>query len=193
MMNIDLPFPFIELKPTLDFIDGLTFTPVKTKYISNGWSAVSIQGYGNKTDDLLKPNVLGSKVENDELVKTDLYHNEHLKPIVEIINQIPSDTERIRLMKLSPKTTIRKHTDKVDKDFVKEKIVRIHVPLKSSDDVIYYFWNKRNKSPYQMQVGNYYYLDVRFPHSVENQSNEDRLNLVVDVFINKKVKDLIYA
>ena len=27
MMNIDLPFPSIELKSTLDFIDGLTFTP----------------------------------------------------------------------------------------------------------------------------------------------------------------------
>ena len=159
MKIIDLPFPSIELKSTLDFIDGLTFTPVKTKYISNGWSAISIQGYGNKTDDLLKPNVLGSKVENDELVKTDLYHNEHLKPIVEIINQIPSNTERIRLMKLSPKTTIRKHTDKVDKDFVKEKIVRIHIPLKSNDDVIYYFWNKGNKSSYTLPTKKYYYLD----------------------------------
>ena len=193
MKILDLKYPNSELKSTLDFIDGLTFTPVKTKYISNGWSAVSIQGYGNKTDDLLKPNVLGSKVENDELVKTDLYHNEHLKPIVEIINQIPSDTERIRLMKLSPKTTIRKHTDKVDKDFVKEKIVRIHIPLKYNDDVIYYFWNKGNKSPYQMRVGNYYYLDVRLPHSVKNQSDEDRINLVVDVFVNEKIKELLYA
>ena len=126
-----------------------------------------------------------------DLSQTELYSKKAILPIIHLLKNIPSDFERVRLMKLSPGATIKKHTDKVDKDFVNEKIFRFHLPLETNDDVSYFFWEDGIKKEMKMYFGNIYYFDVRLPHSVKNNSDVDRINLVVDVFVNEKIKEMI--
>ena len=188
--RLEIYHPKIDLKETIQFISDYRFERIKTKYITDGWSGLSLRGYGKSIHDLLKPNVLGSNVPTT-LTDTILMNGCGFKPIVKVLNQIPSTFERVRFMKLMPKTTIPKHTDKIDKDFVNGKIARFHIPLKNNPNVEYYYWDKGVKKTETLKTANYYYFDVRFPHSVRNNGDEDRINLVVDVFVNKDIENLI--
>ena len=42
-----------------------------------------------------------------------------------------------------------------------------------------------------LKVGHFYYLDVTKPHSVSNNSNEDRYHLVVDCYVNEELKAIL--
>ena len=94
-------------------------------------------------------------------------------------------------MKLAPKTEIKRHTDKVDKDFETKKIVRFHLPLDDNNDVSYHLWKGRTHTQHRVSSGNLYYLDVRLPHGVNNPSNRQRINLVIDVFVNMEIKMML--
>ena len=175
----------------LGYLESLDFTKVKTRYVSDGWSALSIQGYGDKKEDILKPGVLGSKTETTEIIQTELYNQKELKPLKNILEEIPSTFERVRIMKLNAGTTIQKHTDRIDKDFVNGKIVRFHIPLNDNGNVVYFTWNKKERTSHLCKTSIIYYLDVVSHHSVTNKGLTDRYNLVVDVFVNQKIKELL--
>ena len=190
MRRLNLNYPSVDTFECIDYLSTLEFCPVKTKYISKGWSAISLQGYGESISDILKPNVLGSKTPSDTIIKTNIYDDPKLESIRTVLDNIPSDKERVRLMKLNSGCTIKPHTDRVDKDFVNGKIIRIHVPLTSSD-VVYHEWNLGKKQSCSVDPENYYLLNVNNRHMVENQSDKDRINLVIDVFVNKEINTLL--
>ena len=94
-------------------------------------------------------------------------------------------------MRLKAGTTIKKHTDKVDKEIKAGKLVRLHVPLRTSDNVHFYLWEGKDEYHFNLQVGKYYYVDVSKPHAVHNKADFDRLHLVVDCYMNPKLKNLL--
>ena len=179
----------------LDCIDNTKFSKVKTKYSKgDDWTAISLRGYGPTPLDILKPNVLKSKVnESAELQDTDLLSDQRFTIVKEVLKKIPSTFERVRLMKIKANSGIGKHSDKIDKDFGLEdgKIVRIHVPIKTNDQVEFYLWEGREKLTNYLEVGHYYYVDVRAPHAVTNNSDVDRIHLVVDTYVNSDILGLL--
>jgi len=42
-----------------------------------------------------------------------------------------------------------------------------------------------------LETGRYYYLDITKPHSVSNNSDVDRYHLVVDCFMDRKLKAIL--
>ena len=42
-----------------------------------------------------------------------------------------------------------------------------------------------------LKAGRFYYLDVTKPHSVSNNSSEDRYHLVVDCYMNEELKAIL--
>ena len=46
MRLFDLKHPQVELSDTISYISQLDFVKVKTKYAFDGWSALSLQGFG---------------------------------------------------------------------------------------------------------------------------------------------------
>lgn len=179
----------------LDYIDNTKISRVKTKYSKgDAWTALSLRGYGEDPSDILKPNVLGSKVKTEvKLQDTHLLGNPSFRAVRDIMTQIPSTFERVRLMKIKAKSAIGKHSDKIDKDFGFNdgNIVRIHVPIRTNEDVVFYLWEGREKTFNHLKTGHFYYVDVRAPHSVINNSNEDRIHLVMDTYVNHEVKKLL--
>ena len=178
------------------FLDNLEFKKVKTKYTKGeDWTAISFHGYGKDPLDILKPGVLKSSVKVDtKLQYTTLNDEPVMKPINEILEKLPCTYERVRFMKLVAGKVIGKHSDKIDKDIESGNIVRIHVPIRTNEDVIFTLYeNARDKigNEHNLKTAHYYYTDVSKPHAVRNNSNIDRIHLVVDCHANSALRTLI--
>jgi|SRR6056300_715838 len=192
LTELDLPEYRHSLSEAVAFLDGLSYSAVKTKYNAKGdWDAISIRGYSNDISNILKPGVLKSDIKPAELRWTSLYEEPALLPIKEILLQIPAEFERVRVMRLKAGTTIKKHTDKVDKEIKDGKLVRLHVPLRTSDNVHFYLWEGKEEHHFNLQEGKYYYVDVSKAHAVHNKADFDRLHLVIDCYMNPKLKNLL--
>jgi len=179
----------------LDCIDNTKFSKVKTKYSKgDDWTAISFRGYGPTPLDILKPNVLKSKVKVEAVLQdTSLVGEDGFQPINDILAKIPSTFERVRFMKIKANSSIGKHSDKIDKDFGLEdgKIVRIHVPIRTNDQVNFSLWDDREEIQNYLEEGHYYYVDVRAPHAVQNNSDVDRIHLVIDTYVNSDILKLL--
>lgn len=192
LKKLDLPAFLQPLNSVVEFLDNLTYSAVKTKYNAKGdWDAVSIKGYSDDIGNILKPGVLKSDVEPAELRWTSLYEEPDLLPLKEILSHIPAEFERVRVMRLKAGTTIKKHTDKVDKEIKQGKIVRLHVPLKTNQHVHFYLWEGKKENHFTLQVGKYYYVDVTAAHAVHNKADFDRLHLVIDCYMNPRLENLL--
>ena len=161
----------------------------------NSVTAISFHGYGKDPLDILKPGVLKSSVKVDtKLQYTTLNDEPVMKPINEILEKLPCTYERVRFMKLVAGKVIGKHSDKIDKDIESGNIVRIHVPIRTNEDVIFTLYeNARDKigNEHNLKTGHFYYTDVSKPHAVRNNSNIDRIHLVVDCHANSALRTLI--
>ena len=94
--------------------------------------------YNPETEDILKPNVLKSSVKIDtKLQYTKISDEPVMKSVHEILEKLPCTFERVRFMKLVAGKVIGKHSDKIDKDIESGNIVRIHVPIRTNEDVIF--------------------------------------------------------
>ena len=192
LKELDLPQYKQSLRKCILFLNDITYSPVKTKYNAKGnLDAISIRGYSDDIGNILKPGVLKSDVKAEPLRWTRLYEEADLLPIKEILSHIPAEFERVRVMRLKAGTTIKKHTDKVDKEIKNGNIVRIHIPLKTSLNVHFYLWEGKEQYHFNLETGKYYYTDVSKPHAVHNKADFDRLHLVVDCYNNPKIKDLL--
>ena len=194
-VNIEPYTNYDALKVVANFLDGMQFSKVKTRYTKGtDWSALSLRGYSTDCINILKPVVLKSGIdENAKLQDTFLRKENVMKPINEILEKIPAEFERVRFMSLKAGTIIGKHTDKIDKDIGFEigKIIRLHIPIRTHSKVEFSVWDKKNKITFLMVEGKYYYTDVTKPHSVENNSKIDRIHLVVDCYCNEKLRGLV--
>ena len=179
----------------LDYIDNIEFSKVKTKYSKgDDWTAISLRGYGPTPSDILKPNVLKSKVnESVVLQDTSLLEEDGFQVINDILAKIPSTFERVRFMKIKANSSIGKHSDKIDKEFGLDdgNIVRIHVPIRTNDQVNFSLWDDREEIQNYLEEGHYYYVDVRAPHAVQNNSDVDRIHLVIDTYVNSDILKLL--
>ena len=195
LKELDLPqYKRPDLKDACDFLDmqGHNFTLVKTKYNKKGqWDAISLRGYSDDIRNVLKPGVLKSGTEPAELRDTHLTQVSNLVSLIEILAHIPAKFERVRVLRLKAGTSISKHTDKVDKDIKTGKIVRIHIPIRTSDNIYFYIWKNKKSFVYNLEQGKYYYTDVTKPHAVHNKATFDRLHLVADCYSNDKLEALI--
>ena len=199
LKELDLE-PFTEdLSGVAEFLDDIDFCKVKTKYTKGkDWTAISLYGYGPNPTDILKPGVLKSSVQIDEKLQwTSLMQaTTRLNAVYKVLEKLPCKYERVRFMKLEAGKIIGKHSDKIDKQigFDDGDIVRIHIPIRTNENVVFTLYESaRDKigNEYNLKTGHYYYTDVTKPHAVRNQSDVDRIHLVVDCYSNHALRTLI--
>ena len=90
----------------------------------------------------------------------------------------------VRLLRLNAGAIIKEHCD-LELNFEKGEI-RLHVPIITHDDVEFYLDNER----VHLKEGECWYLNFNLPHSIINNSNIDRIHLVIDATVNDWVKDI---
>jgi len=93
----------------------------------------------------------------------------------------------VRFLKLTPGSSIREHRD-YDLGY-EEGQVRLHIPVSTNPDVVFFL----DGYQIEMKEGECWYLDLSFPHWVENRGSTDRVHLVIDCDLNEWLRRLIPA
>ena len=89
---------------------------------------------------------------------------------------------------------LARHTDQTDPTWgtTNGKMVRMHMPLKTNDKVIFTSWDNEGKQDYyNMKKGECWFLDTRRPHTAINGGDDIRIHLVADVWANDDVRNLL--
>ncbi len=189
-----------ELQSIDDWHDDFPF------YSDGSWSAISLRGY--KPDDPqwgVKPSEMPRAwlEQHPEAVNLQLGWTTMAArtPIMRAwVESTPgwSQLERVRLFRMTAKPKLdgklRRHSDIQDKSAGTRdgQLARFHVPIVTHNAVKMTCWNLLGqRQAAHMQVGHVYYLDVRKPHAVANNSPVDRVHLVIDVVVNAQTRAMI--
>lgn len=158
------------------------------------WQALSILGFEKDSKYVDKK---AANTENRPLVQTDLYDllEGEKKLLGEFLDKIPGEFDRVRFMTLKPGGgELKRHTDQTDPTWgtTDGKMVRLHIPLKTNENVIFTSWNNNGeRKKYNMKKGECWFLDTRRPHTAINNGNDIRIHLVADVWSNDKVRNIL--
>lgn len=116
---------------------------------------------------------------------------DNLPYIKEVLNDIESlfgeKLGLIRILKLTNHTEIPEHSDGMEFSLNRGNVLRLHVPIATDENVLFYI----NKQPYGLKAGNLYYTDVSFKHKVVNNSDIDRIHMVIDVPLTDKTRAIV--
>ncbi|HUJ45811.1 MAG TPA: aspartyl/asparaginyl beta-hydroxylase domain-containing protein [Rhizomicrobium sp.] len=102
----------------------------------------------------------------------------HCPYLDKVIRSFDAEVRGARLLRLSPGSTLKEHTD--HEDTAKDGILRIHIPVVTNPDVVFLL----NGTRIPMEAGSAWYLRLREPHSVTNAGSTDRVHLLVDLVMN---------
>lgn len=166
------------------------------------WTAFSLFGYDDDPAFIIKPHEMSAKwkKENANRLKdkprpTSAFDS--FPTAISVAQKFVENTgqiDRVRFMALSAKKgELARHADITDREagVASGKIVRLHIPIYSSESVTVFGWNHRGTvHEKKFLVAGLYYLDQRKPHSVVNKGGQSRVHFVCDVRMNPKCEKL---
>ena len=103
----------------------------------------------------------------------------------EVLDAFEAPLRAVRLMRLTPGSVIKEHTD-LELSF-EEGTVRIHVPVVTNPDVEFHL----NRQRVILEAGSAWYLRLSDPHSVANRGTSDRVHMVIDAQVNDCVRHVL--
>ena len=101
----------------------------------------------------------------------------------EIFAEFETEITSIRLMRLEEGAEVKEHTDPT-LDAAHREIVRLTLPIFSDDSVTFLL----NGAEVPMKPGELWYMKLSDPHSVQNNSSKERINMSIDVTWNEWVE-----
>ena len=138
----------------------------------NGNSAVPLISVGGGINDLFQgPMAMTPHLEQSA------YHRQVLASFNEVLG-------RSRLMRIAAGTELTPH---VDLEYHWHTHVRIHIPIITNPDVVFYCGGETM----HMKAGSCWIFNTWLPHKVENNGNEDRTHLVIDVCGSSRFWNLV--
>jgi hypothetical protein len=99
-----------------------------------------------------------------------------------VIAAFACPVRNVRLMRLTPGSIIKEHTD-LDLDVeggVEGGEARVHIPVTTSPEVEFLL----NRTRVEMKPGETWYLRLSDPHAVANRGSSDRVHLVLDLVVD---------
>ena len=116
--------------------------------------------------------------------------------IEEILEPLPCEFQRIRFAKLEAGAFLEPHTDAIDQSFGLQdgEIARIAVPLQTNEKATFSVYPQGKDGPERqmhLELGHYYYTDVKGWHSIANKGDTDRIHLLIDCVSNKDLRRLL--
>ena len=102
-----------------------------------------------------------------------------------VLDTFQCDKFTFRIHNLVSKGRIELHRD--TGSGLLSNIVRIHIPVTTNDDIYFYVDGKR----VIMKNGECWFANITLPHEVENRSNNDRLQLMIDCDLNEWWKNIL--
>jgi hypothetical protein len=154
------------------------------------WQSITLKSIDGCSHDFLVKTELGIGTDNKykytELMESCPY-------IKSLLENIGTDIYLVRLLKLKAKNKIKFHTDEIVFKNTSD-IIRCHIPIITHHDVSfklgyplnapapgYNVWNAYELYGRYLSPGYLWYTNVNCLHSVENNSDIDRVHLVIDL------------
>jgi Aspartyl/Asparaginyl beta-hydroxylase len=141
------------------------------------WSAIPLRSIGGKADSIIV-----SPEENP--VYADTIFLKECDYIKNVLSNFNCPLQAVRLLKLNAGAIIKEHKDN-DLCFEKGE-VRFHIPVRTHMDVHFFL----DKEEMNLHEGECWYMNFNLLHSIHNESNIDRIHLVIDAEVNDWVKDI---
>ena len=134
--------------------------------------------------------------ETGELQDCSIRYGDVFKVIEEVLEPLPCKFQRIRFAKLTAGGFLEPHTDSIDESFGIQNgaIARIAIPLQTNEKCTFSVWPSGPEGverKLHLKEGHYYYTDVFGWHSIKNDSQVDRIHLLVDCYSNRELRRLI--
>jgi hypothetical protein len=105
----------------------------------------------------------------------------------DIIRTFDTEIRSVRLLRLTPGSALKEHTDHESTD--DDGVLRIHIPVVTNPDVIFLL----NGTRVVMDAGSAWYLRLRDPHSVVNNGATDRVHMLVDAMLTPALEAALKA
>ena len=177
--TLKLPFAFDVQRVQVDLnnFGPHDWTPhFNTQYYEGDWSGIALRAAADAHVSLYPDPTAENYVDTKAL---------GLCPSVRtILAAFECQTESVRFLRLGAGAKIREHRDY--KLSIEDGVARIHIPVKTSAAVEFYLDGNR----IDMREGEAWYLNFNLPHRVANNSDEERIHLVIDCIANDWLRSL---
>lgn len=163
------------------------------------WSALALRGFdANDPTFIIKPAEMSRKWKEENAEKllwscNDTPLAEKMPTVMKVAARMGSPNERVRIMRLAKgEGELTRHADITDRNAGTKDgmIARLHLPLQTMQGCEFYSWSMSGeKRTEHFPVGALFYLDMRKPHAVINNSSTERIHLVVDAVSNERIRN----
>ncbi len=175
LASFQFPFRFdpARLKAELERIQPEEWTPhFNTSIYEGEWSGVALRSIAGRALQLYPdPTATGSFTDTELLARCPYYQ--------EVLAAFHCPLTSARLLKLKARSNIREHRDY--RLGFEDGEMRLHVPVVTNPAVAFFVNGER----VPMQEGETWYVNVNLPHRVDNESDTDRIHLVIDCVVNE--------
>ena len=140
-------------------------------YYEGDWSAIPLRSV-NGDPRRIFPDPTGKEPYQDTI------HLERCPYIKQVVDSFQCEKIDVRLLRLRAGSSIKEH-----RDFglaFEDGEVRLHVPVVTHEKLAFYL----NKQRVKMGEGECWYLNFNLHHKVDNESEVDRIHLVIDCRLN---------
>jgi mannose-6-phosphate isomerase-like protein (cupin superfamily) len=173
--RLPLVFDAASLDPEVRRLPATWWQAHLGPYHDGGWEAIALLSPGG--DFRAQTSRGGAFAPTEALTRSP--------SLQAVIDAIPGEKNRVRLMRLRPGAEIFRHSDPLSE--LDPKLVRLHVPVITNDAVDFRVDDRR----IDMRPGELWHVDVRFPHQVRNGGSDVRVHLVADVVRNAELEALL--
>ena len=150
------------------YVKGASVSLYRDTY---GWKSIplhSINGVGGNEGNILRP------IDNYTFKPTETLSK--CKYFKKLFDNLNTDIYLVRLMKLEAGGYIAPHADTPHFKY-RRKMIRTHIPIITNNKIDFYI----DDNKYNLESCKWYYTRLEKVHWVKNNSDQDRIHLVVDI------------
>ena len=176
---------YIDTSEIKKEITNLNINWTSKDRFTNNWDSITLKSENGEDQNYLKKSDFNNYIYTDNI--------RELPSIKYLLETIPTDIYLVRLLKLKKNGKIKFHTDE-EVFNQKEKIIRVHLPIITDPNIKfqigyplnkpadgYHVWNASVLHEKHLDEGYYWYTNVNTLHGVDNNSDIDRIHLVIDM------------
>lgn len=168
------------------------------------WTAFALKGF-DKADPgfIIKPAEMSKawKAEHPEMLSATCRLTDAApafpRTLAIIQNTLQLETQRVRFMRLKANGgELTRHADITDPEagVADGAVARLHIPIKTAPGCFFRSWDAEGfETRRHFKERQLFYLDTRKPHAVLNESDSERIHLVIDAFSNQKLREMLGA
>lgn len=151
-----------------------------TAHYEGGWTILPLRSINGSIDNIIS--IHSTSAETIPAYK-DAVLLEQCNYIRSVLDFFECEKTAVRLMKLHAGAVIKEHSDH-DMSF-EDGEVRLHIPVITNTAVEFFLADER----ILMQEGECWYMNLTLKHRINNNSNIDRVHLVIDCKVNDWIKE----